>query len=77
MITFEQHLNLAAAASRDKSLIPNHLGTVDRRLKEYLDDYQFLEPLFRDMGDLEESSRLTRDIKRIQGALRAYENQNS
>lgn len=76
MITFEKLLQLANQAASDRSLIPNHLGTVDRRLRSHLRDrMQLLTSLLPHENEptaAELIPGLRHDIVRIQAALRSY-----
>ena len=79
MIGLERLLALAELARADKTLLPNHRGTVDRLLRQKLDDaeelIEVLEPNASEAHAAELLPGLRAESARIRHALGAYESQ--
>lgn len=77
MIGLERLLALAEMARADRTLLPNHLGTVDRRLRQKLaeneDLISVLEPCESEKHAAELLADLREESERIQHALSVYE----
>lgn len=77
MIGLEKLLALAEMARADKSLLPNHLGTVDRLLRQKLDDAEELIDILAPNESEEHAAELLPGLRdeseRIRHALSAYE----
>jgi hypothetical protein len=67
-----QLLALAEKARVDPDLIPNHRGTVDRKLREHLDDCNQVLAAMEGAGDFEFESSLREEREAISNALTAY-----
>lgn len=77
MIGLERLLALAELARADRTLLPNHLGTVDRLLRQKLADaeelIEVLEPNESEAHAAELLPGLRAESARIRHALGAYE----
>jgi hypothetical protein len=65
-------LDLAELARADASLLPNHLGTVDRKLREHLAERKSLLTALADSNEVDLVADLQRDRAAIEHALTAY-----
>lgn len=79
MIGLEKLLAMAEMARTDRTLLPSHLGTVDRLLRQKLADadelIEVLEPSASEAHAAELLPGLRAESARIRHALGAYESQ--